>query len=405
MKPRALLASALFSFASVVCMNGSCLFAQTSRPSPSPNIVQVRTRDSLIRAVENARPGTKILIAPGTYRGGITFNQLRGTKDKPIILAAADPDRAPAFKGGAACFHLTDPAYVELHDLVLTEATSNGLNIDDGGSYRSPAHHVVLRGLTIRNIGPDGNRDGIKLSGVDDFLVEACEIEKWGMTGSGIDMVGCHDGQVTGCTFRHRGGESGSGIQIKGGSKDVTVQRCRFDSAGGRAVNIGGSTGLQFFRPKPSGYEAKDIIVEDCTFIGSMAPVAFVGVDGAVVRYNTIYRPTRWVARILQETQGRDFVPCRNGSFTNNLVVFRTDELRTAVNVGAGTEPKSFRFAKNHWYCIDSPQRSGQISLPVKESGGKYGQNPQFMDAGKGDLRLKKSSPVRDAGARTAEGR
>ena len=29
--------------------------------------------------------------------------------------------------------------------------------------------------------------------------------------------------------------------------------------------------------------------------------MAFVGVDGSVVRYNTIYRPEKWVVRILQE--------------------------------------------------------------------------------------------------------
>ena len=40
-------------------------------------------------------------------------------------------------------------------------------------------------------------------------------------------------------------------------------------------VNIGGSTGRAYFRPRPEGFEAKDITVEDCTFVGSGA--AFVG--------------------------------------------------------------------------------------------------------------------------------
>jgi hypothetical protein len=360
----------------------------------------VSTRDELTRAIQNAKPGTTILIAPGTYRGGLSFIQLRGAKDKPIVLAASDPKRPPVFEGGASCFHLTDPSYVELHNLVLMEATGNGLNIDDGGSYSSPAHHVVLRGLTIRDIGPSGNRDGIKLSGVDDFRVESCIVEQWGSSGSAIDMVGCHDGRVVGCTFRHKNADSGSGIQTKGGSKNIAIQRCRFENAGGRAVNIGGSTGLSYFRPRPSGYEAKDITVEDCTFIGSMAPVSFVGVDGAVVRYNTIYRPTRWIVRILQETRGSDFVPCRNGSFTNNIIAFRSEELRTAVNVGAGTAAETFKFEKNHWYCIDIPQRSNRLSLPVKEVDGNYGQDPQFVSEGEGTLRLKKTNPVQDAGVR-----
>jgi hypothetical protein len=131
-----------------------------------------------------------------------------------------------------------------------------------------------------------------------------------------------------------------------------------------------------------------------------MAPIAFVGVDGAVVRYNTIYRPTRWVVRILQETRDADFVPCRNGSFTNNVIAYRSNELRTAANVGSGTSAESFTFAKNHWYCLDNPPRSNRISLPVKEVGGRFGLDPRFANVKEGDLRLKKTSPVRDAGVR-----
>ncbi|MBP86650.1 MAG: hypothetical protein CMJ64_08040 [Planctomycetaceae bacterium] len=362
--------------------------------------ITVNTRDQIVKAVDNATPGATILIAPGTYQGGLNFNGLRGEQNKPIILAAADKESPPVFKGRNSCFHLTDPAFVELHSLVLTEASGNGLNIDDGGSYDTPAHHVVLRGLTIRDVGPGGNHDGIKLSGLDNFRVEDCTIERWGSSGSAIDMVGCHNGKVSGCTFRHRSDVAGSGIQTKGGSRDIAIQQCRFENAGARSVNIGGSTGLPYFRPKVDGYEAKDITVEDCTFIGPSAPICFVGVDGAIVRYNTIYQPGRYVVRILQESRGSQFVPCRNGVFTNNVIAFRSDETRRIANIGAGTAPKTFKFANNHWYCIDRPERSNRFALPVKETGGSHGTDPQFVNAAKGDLRLQDTSPVQDAGVR-----
>ena len=32
------------------------------------------------------------------------------------------------------------------------------------------------------------------------------------------------------------------GVQAKGGSRDVTIRRCRFDEVGDRGVNIGGNT-------------------------------------------------------------------------------------------------------------------------------------------------------------------
>ncbi len=362
--------------------------------------VRVNSRDELQQALRNARPGDKILMAPGVYRGGLSQAGLRGAKGRPIVLAALDPKRPPVIEGGTTCLQLTDPSYVDLRNLVLRKATGNGLNIDDGGSYSSPAHHIELHNLQISDIGPNGNRDGIKLSGVDNFVVRDCTLNRWGNGGSAIDMVGCHDGIIIDCSFSHVVTNSASGVQSKGGSRNIIVQRCRFETAGARAVNIGGSTGLDYFRPKPPKYEAKDIIVEDCTFIGSSSPIAFVGVDGAIVRRNTIYRPTRWVARILQESRGAQFTPCRNGQFIGNLVAFRSDEVRTTVNVGGGTEASSFTFSGNYWYCFDNPRRSDRINLPVKETRGRYGQDPEFVDAERGDLRLKSSSPVKDAGVR-----
>ncbi|MEZ6064933.1 MAG: hypothetical protein R3B90_04330 [Planctomycetaceae bacterium] len=165
-------------------------------------------------------------------------------------------------------------------------------------------------------------------------------------------------------------------------------------------MNIGGSTGRDYFRPRDADYEARNITVEDCTFVGSMSPIAFVGVDGATVRHNTIYRPTRWVIRILQETQGPAFVACRDGVFANNIIAYRSDEVRSIVNVGGGTSADTFRFDANHWYCIDSPRRSDRLDLPSAETNGSYGKDPMFRDAERGDLERRESSPVTDAGAR-----
>lgn len=374
-------------------------FASGEEQKPR-SLITVSTREELRRAAENATPGTRIQIAPGTYQGGLRIVGLEGAKDRPIVFAALDEANPPVFKGGAACFHLVRPKHVELHHLVLTEATANGLNIDDGQAENDPANGILLRNLQVRDVGPRGNHDGIKLSGVDNFRIEGCFIERWGNSGSAIDMVGCHDGEIVGCTFRYRGDNAANGVQTKGGSARIIVQRCRFETAGGRAVNIGGSTGREHFRPRSAGHEAKDITIEDSTFIGSMAPIVFVGVDGAKVRHNVIYRPTRWIVRILQESEGEQFVPCRNGSFTNNVIAFRSDEVQTPVNIGGGTAPETFRFEKNHWYCIDNPRLSSRLNLPVKEKDGHYGQDPQFVNERERDLRLKASSPVRDAGVR-----
>jgi hypothetical protein len=355
--------------------------------------------------VASAEPGTRILLQPGVYDGGNYFSNVRGEEGRPVVIAAADPAQKPVIRGGTEGLHFSGVAYLELRDLVVEGAAQNGINIDDGGTFDTPSHHVTLSGLVVRNVGTTGNQDGIKLSGLRDFAVTGCIVTTWGAGGSAIDMVGCHDGVISGSFFRHTPGlTTGTGVQMKGGTTGIIVRDNRFEYAAARAVQIGGSTGLEFFRPQPpAGYEAANVTVEGNVIVGSQAAVTFVGVDGAVARFNTIYRPERWVIRILQETTAPGFVPSRNGVFTDNIVVFRAGELSTAVNVGANTAPQTFRFAGNWWYCENDPARSTP-ALPVPEEGGTYGTDPQFVDPAAGDLHLRPGSPAAGVGAYAPRG-
>lgn len=366
------------------------------------NVIDVNTRTQLAEALNSAKAGDTIRIAPGTYAGGISKHELQGQAGKPITITGSDPGNPPVFKGGHNAFQFTDPAYVILSHLVVTDSTANGINIDDAGSFDTPAQHVTLKHIQFRNIGPRGNRDALKLSGVKNFTVSHCTFSRWGSSGSAVDMVGCHDGQILYSTFTYESDLAANGVQAKGGSTNITIQYCRFVNAGSRAVNVGGSTGLQYFRPKPQGYEAKNIKVLDCTFIGSLSPIAFVGVDGATVAHNTIYLPQRWVIRILQETKGENFVPCRNGVFSNNIIAYKTEQVRTYVNVGGGTAPETFKFKHNHWYAINNPARS-KPNLPTAEANSTYGKDPQFINPDDLNLKLKPSSLVKNAGAREVE--
>jgi len=386
---------------------GLGLLGGASAAAPDDATVRVRTVEALREAIATAKPGRRIRIAPGTYTGGLAFADVRGALGRPVVLEAEDPAQPPVLRGGTNGIQLTDAAHVELRSLVFEGATGNGLNVDDGGTPETPTHHVVLRDLVVRDVGPDGNCDGIKLSGLVDFRVENCTVERWGRGGSAVDLVGCRRGTIEGCVFRHTEGASdGSGVQAKGASRDVTIRRNRFEHAGSRAVNAGGSTGLAYFRPPLAAwtgprYEAKDLVVEGNTFVGSQTPVAFVGVDGAVFRFNTVYLPGRWALRILQETRVEGFVPSRGGEVTANVFAFRADRWSEGgVNVSPGTEPASFRFARNVWWCVDAPARTqGLVRLPTAETDGTYGKDPGFRDAAAGDLRVRRDGPAAHAGA------
>ncbi|HEX8200561.1 MAG TPA: hypothetical protein VF590_08740, partial [Isosphaeraceae bacterium] len=359
----------------------------------------VSNNQEINQALPLAKPGTRILLRPGIYSGDIYLVNMVGAPGSPILFGAADPTQRPVIRGGLDGIHLVDPQYVEISDLILDGAYYNGVNVDDGGTYDTPAHHVTLRNLDVRNVVGTANSNGLKLSGVDQFSVVASVIDGWGSWGSGIDLVGSHDGAIATSTFRNAGRGGANGFMAKGGSARIVLRDSRFEQAGYRAVQIGGSTYLPYFRPAaPVPYEAKDITVEGNVIIGSEAAVAFVNVDGATVRYNTIYRPTTWAFRILQEVNDPWFVPCRNGVITDNIIAYRSTDMYSAVNIGGNTAPETFLFARNDWCCLDAPSRS-RPSLPTAEINGVYGVDPLFVAAEAGDLHLLAASTVRNQGA------
>jgi hypothetical protein len=78
--------------------------------------------------------------------------------------------------------------------------------------------------------------------------------------------------------------------------------------------------------------------------------------------------------RILQETTGDRFAPCRNVMFERNLIVY-TKAVHVTVNIGPNTAPETFKFADNWWYCSDAP--ASKPSLPTEEKNGVYGKDPK----------------------------
>lgn len=362
-------------------------------------VVEVDTTAELTAAIAAATPGTTIRVAAGTYAGGIYRANMQGTAAQPIIIAGADPASPPVIAGGGNCLQLSDAAHVELRDLVFQGGTDNGINLDDNSTFDSPAHDIALVRVTVRDVGPTGNRDTLKMSGVDRFRIQECRFERWGDGGSGIDMVGCHDGEITGSTFIHTSDTIGAnGLQTKGGTARIAIRSCRFEHAGSRALMLGGSTGFAFFRPQPPGpAEGADILVERCEIIGSQAPIAFVGSDRCIVRFNTFYRPRGWAMRILQETVDPAFVPCRNGTFTDNIIAYRGTEMGSTVNIGPNTEPASFTFARNWWFRLDGT--TAPPGLPTPETDGHVGTDPMLIDPENGNLGTQPASPARGAGA------
>ncbi len=330
----------------------------------------VRDADSLRAALRNLKAGTVLKIAPGEYPGGHLVSDI-----EKLTIEALDPKQPPVFKGGKTGWQFSRCADLTLRQLHITGQSSNGLNLDDGGQLDHPVAGITLDHIEVSDIGPSGNHDGIKCSGLDKLTIRDCTITGWG--GQGIDFVGCHQSLITGCRFIGKEGFTASaGVQLKGGTSDVTLEKCHFTNAGERPINIGGSTGLEYFRPQGAKYEAARLIVRGNVIEGSMCAAAFVGVDGAEFTGNAIRFPTKWILRILQETREPGFAPCRNVLIKDNRIVFQRSQVQIEINIGGDTAPETFRFESNHWFAEDRPQAS-KPKLPSEEKNGMYGIDPR----------------------------
>ncbi|PHN07875.1 right-handed parallel beta-helix repeat-containing protein [Flavilitoribacter nigricans] len=347
-----------------------------------------QTYANLEAAARRAQPGDTLLFHPGRYPGEQSVIGLQGRAGARIYIIAA-ASGSVVISGGRFAWHLSDPAYLTISGFTFEGQTQNGLNIDDGGDYTDPAHHIELADCRFRDLKGRGNNDLLKLSGLDHFSIDRCQFTNGADGGSGIDLVGCHDGTISASRFENMGSNS---IQVKGGSARISIERNHFRNGGLRTLNLGGSTGLPYFRPSDATYEAADLQVYANLIVGSDAAIAYVGAVRVKVINNTIILPSAWVLRILQETvdPGR-FVACGDNVFANNLIYY--GPLRTEVNTGAHTRPESFDFSDNYWYRVDDPGREPQ--LPATSLRQQWGKDPQFADLEGANYQLKTASPVR----------
>lgn len=314
--------------------------------------------------------GDVLKLAPGEYPGG---QHVQGLKN--LTLEALDPQNPPHIHGGSTGLQFSRCHGLTLRHLKISGQSMNGLNLDDGGMLEERIQGITLEDLEVSDIGPQGNHDAIKGSGLEGLTIRRCRLSGWG--GQGVDLVGCHRSLIRECEFMGKPGYSATAaVQMKGGCRGIVVEKCRFQNAAERALNLGGSTGLPYFRPPDAAHEAADLTVRDCLIEGSLCAAAFVGVDGALFTGNTVLYPKKWVFRILQESTEPRFVPCRNVRITNNRIIFRRAEVSVDINIGPGTAPETFVFEKNAWFAEDTPARSRPI-LPVAETEGRYGEDPR----------------------------
>lgn len=360
----------------------------------SSDTIRVQDIASLRSASKAIVPGASIEIQPGIYNGGFSLFRIQGRPDQPIVIAGADALNPPVFTGAGEGLKVSSSSYIKVKNIVFRGFAINGINIDDGGVIGQPSHHILLENIRIEDVGPKGNHDALKMAGVNHFIIRRLQIEGWG--GSGVDLVGCHNGVIENSRFVHRQGyRTGNGIQIKGGSRSILVQNNIFVNSGSRIVQIGGLTGLRYFRPAVQNYEAKDVIVAGNTFIGGESQIAWVTAQDSHVHHNLFYLPGRHLGRILQESDDKQFIPCQRGLFEKNVIVV-DERVRRLFGIGKDTRPESFILRGNVWNRL---RAEVVTSLPSVEIEGLYGLDPVLRRTKTGQFgTASRNSAVRNAG-------
>lgn len=372
----------------VLLLSFQSIIGQTIRIGTGGDFTNLSAAQSAIN------PGDTVVILNQIFNNGTQFlNGVNGTPSQPVVIIAQTM-HAPIFQGGTEAIHLVNCNYIELNGLTFEQQTANGVNIDDGGDYTTPSTNITVRNCVFRNMGNTGNRDFLKMSGVDSFLIENCSFRS-GTGGAGIDFVGCHHGIVQDCVIDSAGI---AGIQAKGGCQFITIRRNIIKNIPQRGLNLGGSTGMPYFRPALSNpilnaFEAADLEVYSNVFINNKAPIAYVGCVRVKVINNTFYKPQNWVIRILQETTLTGFLSCADNEFRNNLVYLAAD--LTEVNIGPNTSPGTFTFTNNLWFNESSSNWTP--ILPVVDSNQVIG-DPLFSNVVAGDYTLQATSPAIGAG-------
>jgi hypothetical protein len=141
------------------CCTFLLLWMAVGPSRPALAVIRVVTNTSQFETpLDAATEGDEIHLQPGVYSGGHYRANLSG-----VTIRSANPANQAIIDGGSNGIQLSDATNVTISDLVFRNQVDNGLNIDDGGTYNTPASGITLRNLTVRDIVTAGNHETLTL--------------------------------------------------------------------------------------------------------------------------------------------------------------------------------------------------------------------------------------------------
>lgn len=149
--------------------------------------------DALVRAIERARPGDRLVLADGAYQGGLVLT-------KPIEIEGQG--KAVVTGTGTGSVITIDAADVVIDGLSLTGSGSSHETIDSGVQMTSNATRAIVRNSHI-----EGNLYGVDIHGARDARVEGNTIiggddRLMSRRGNGVYVWNAPGATVSGNTIR-----------------------------------------------------------------------------------------------------------------------------------------------------------------------------------------------------------
>lgn len=212
-------------------------------------IVDVATAAALTSALSAATPGTRIVLADGSYKGTFTL-AASGTIDKPIALCGS---RAAILDGGGTSggyvLHLNKASHVVVSGLTLTNA-GKGLVLDGSSDdlligidvHGIGEEGVHLRAGSSRNVLRDSlvHDTGLVSPGFGEGVYIGSALSHWAdFTGSSTTPDKCDQNKVLATTIGPNVGAEE--IDVKEGTTGGEIRGNTFDGKGMSGANFADS--------------------------------------------------------------------------------------------------------------------------------------------------------------------
>ncbi len=266
-------------------------------------------------ALDQAAPGTAILVQEGDYRENVKFPR-SGTEDAPIWLVSVDgPGKAtitPQNENVSTVLGRgTDNIAVK--DFAINGAdNANGIEFTQSGiDFTNLVKNILIEGNTVYEAGIDG----IKIAQTENIDVIGNLVI--GGKEEGIDFVTVWNGTVAQNEVRDVQGTTG--ISIKGGSNNLTVEQNYVHDVAVDGISIGGWTDANLFQIF-DGFEASNITVQS-NYVENVEkrPLNFLAAQDSIVTNNFLDPNNDYFTIVNIEGDNNGFVS-RNLTITDNTV-------------------------------------------------------------------------------------